>query len=428
MAQNITLLGASYSDVPAVTLPKTGGGSALFADPSVVTATASDVAQGKYFIDSSGTLTEGTSSGGGTAAISVVDTTDTAGGTIRTITALDISDTTAVASDVASGKYFYTADGVKTQGSASGGSANIDSLTVTPTTSQQIFNSSSVDGYKPVTVNAIPSQYIVPTGNLAITQNGTGIDVSQYATVSVAVSGGGGASLPWFGIGNAELVHTSNYEIALSDTNWSSLTPSTSAQTLTLPATTYSSAGTQVTFDEYTPDTAIMMTEKSMVIVIDAMTDVKYLTDESTMGIAHILRCYGSCVYVYGLNASVTSNVISLQSPIGVYAHTTAYQYRTSGNAMQGGTGLYGFYNEVYTPAPVLSSGLRNVTKISYPVTAKMRNGTNIMTTTAWNNVDATNTKLKVRMKTYLVDYPAPKTGVSARVADMYNNGTLPTD
>lgn len=60
-------------------------------------------------------------SGGGTPAISVVDTTDTAGGTIRTITALDISDTTAIASDVASGKYFYTAAGVKTQGTASGG-------------------------------------------------------------------------------------------------------------------------------------------------------------------------------------------------------------------------------------------------------------------------------------------------------------------
>lgn len=32
MAQNITLLGASYSDVPAVTLPKTGGGTATFVD------------------------------------------------------------------------------------------------------------------------------------------------------------------------------------------------------------------------------------------------------------------------------------------------------------------------------------------------------------------------------------------------------------
>ena len=36
-------------------------------------------------------------------------------------------------------------------------SPTIDTLTVTPSTSQQVFNSSSVDGYKPVTVNAMPS-------------------------------------------------------------------------------------------------------------------------------------------------------------------------------------------------------------------------------------------------------------------------------
>ena len=44
MAQNITLQGASYSDVPAVTLPKTGGGTASFTDVSDTTAAASDVA------------------------------------------------------------------------------------------------------------------------------------------------------------------------------------------------------------------------------------------------------------------------------------------------------------------------------------------------------------------------------------------------
>ena len=65
MAQNITLLGASYSAVPAVLLPKTGGGTARFDDATVTTATAADVASGKIFLASNGTITTGTASGGG---------------------------------------------------------------------------------------------------------------------------------------------------------------------------------------------------------------------------------------------------------------------------------------------------------------------------------------------------------------------------
>ena len=65
MAQNITIMGASYSDVPAVQLPKTGGGTARFDDASITTATASDVASGKVFLASDGTITTGTASGGG---------------------------------------------------------------------------------------------------------------------------------------------------------------------------------------------------------------------------------------------------------------------------------------------------------------------------------------------------------------------------
>lgn len=60
MAQNVTIAGASYTGVPSIVVPKTGGGTAVFADPSVVTATTSDVVSGKYFIDSTGTLVEGT--------------------------------------------------------------------------------------------------------------------------------------------------------------------------------------------------------------------------------------------------------------------------------------------------------------------------------------------------------------------------------
>ena len=60
MSQNITWLGASYSNVPFVTLPKTGGGTAKFTDTSGTTATASDVTSGKVFVKADGS--EGTGS------------------------------------------------------------------------------------------------------------------------------------------------------------------------------------------------------------------------------------------------------------------------------------------------------------------------------------------------------------------------------
>lgn len=65
MAQNITLQGATYSAVPAVELPKQGGGTATFTDVTDTTAAAADVASGKYFYTASGVRTQGTNSGGG---------------------------------------------------------------------------------------------------------------------------------------------------------------------------------------------------------------------------------------------------------------------------------------------------------------------------------------------------------------------------
>lgn len=46
MAQNITLLGASYQAVPAVMLPKTGGGTARFDDTTDATADATVINSG----------------------------------------------------------------------------------------------------------------------------------------------------------------------------------------------------------------------------------------------------------------------------------------------------------------------------------------------------------------------------------------------
>ena len=60
MAKNITLMGANYPDVPAVELPQTGGGTASFTDVSDTTATAGDVASGKVFYTAGGVRTVGT--------------------------------------------------------------------------------------------------------------------------------------------------------------------------------------------------------------------------------------------------------------------------------------------------------------------------------------------------------------------------------
>jgi len=46
MAQNVTIAGAAYSAVPAVDLPKTGGGSARFVDTSDANATANKIIRG----------------------------------------------------------------------------------------------------------------------------------------------------------------------------------------------------------------------------------------------------------------------------------------------------------------------------------------------------------------------------------------------
>ena len=64
MAQNINFKG-EWLNVPGVNLPKNGGGTAYFADASVITAARSDVAQGKIFLDATGQPQTGTNQGGG---------------------------------------------------------------------------------------------------------------------------------------------------------------------------------------------------------------------------------------------------------------------------------------------------------------------------------------------------------------------------
>ena len=115
---------------------------------------------------------------------SVTNTTGYITGSTKTGTAVTVS-----ASELVSGTKSITTNGTgidvtnyaSVDVSVSGGAPVINSLSVTPSESEQTFNSSSVDGYKPVTVSAISSTYV----GSGITRNDSTDLTASGATVSV---------------------------------------------------------------------------------------------------------------------------------------------------------------------------------------------------------------------------------------------------
>ena len=121
MASNsVTIAGVTFPDVPAVDLAKSGGGTARYTDVSDTTAAAADVATGKYFYTAAGVKTEGTNSGGGGSGVVVEETTDVGGGTIVEITAVNLSSDTVDAAHLVHGYTAHDSSGTAVTGTLYG--------------------------------------------------------------------------------------------------------------------------------------------------------------------------------------------------------------------------------------------------------------------------------------------------------------------
>lgn len=106
MAQNVIINGVTYSNVPEVDIPKSGGGTAKFYDTSGADISASDVLTGKTAFGSSGSVSGSMANNGSTSG-----TIGTKAGTVTipagytsggTVSLTNVSD--CVAGNILSGK------------------------------------------------------------------------------------------------------------------------------------------------------------------------------------------------------------------------------------------------------------------------------------------------------------------------------------
>ena len=102
---------------------------------------------------------------------------------------IDTSDANATQEDILSGKIAYV-NGTKLIGTHVCSTPETQEKTATPTTSSQEITPDSGKYLSKVIVEAIPSDYLIPSGNKEITENGSNIDVSSFSTVSVNVPTG----------------------------------------------------------------------------------------------------------------------------------------------------------------------------------------------------------------------------------------------
>ena len=277
--------------------------------------------------------------------------------------------------------------------------------TITPTTSSQTAVASGKYTTGAITVDPIPSQYIIPTGTVSITSNGT-VDVTQYASASVAVPA---TSTSYLGTNPVKIADYAAVTTYLSNTAFTTWTPSTTA----LVIASSSNVGTAVLdLDNY--NYCIVWTSVEVFAYNSSATNKTKIVKQS--------HCIQQAIY------KAPSNLANL----------TAKSYNSNKCANLTSAGVIDYYNfsGSHTMTYTLNTGIyptstaatfSNSTSDTPTMTIKSPSfrivcNASYLSTANAGNIDASNTYFKYWGELWRVDKDSAMLGMYKNVVNAYNS------
>ena len=411
---NIIINNKEYNNVPSVTFNKVGGGTATYTEGGGGGGTTIE----QLNVTSAGTYTAPT----GTAYSPVVVPS---GSVVVDDVELDETDLTMSASVDSGGLVTYSVgyqgytDATVSSGfvsSARSGGLEVTATnsyqlptqgttTITPTTSSQTAVAAGKFTTGAITVDPIPSQYIIPTGTVNIVSNGT-VDVSQYASASVAVPA---TNTSYLGTNPVKLADYTGEKVYLSSTAFTTWTPSTTALVLSTTA----NAGTAV-LDLANYNYYIVWTTESVFAYNASATNTSRTIKQSHSICQSIYKSPNSLANLSSknYNANRCANLTSV-GLIDYYnassAHTLSYTLNTAIYP----TATAATFSNSTSDTPTLT--------VKTPVFRIVCNDTYLSTANA-GNIDASNTYFKYWGELWRVDKDSAMLGMYKNIINAYND------